>query len=115
MVMAISGRSARACAAEVDARSNPTTATARFIPPPSCASGTRSRRRISATGAAGSLMRIKTEHRADEAASALRAEHCAVGAVLSTKRAGRSEEHTSELQSPVHLVCRLLLEKKKKK
>src|SRR5438876_8063802 len=33
------------------------------------------------------------------------------------KRLGvpRSEEHTSELQSPVHLVCRLLLEKKKKK
>src|SRR5438876_8855712 len=30
-------------------------------------------------------------------------------------RAKRSEEHTSELQSPVHLVCRLLLEKKKKK
>src|SRR5690348_18094926 len=29
---------------------------------------------------------------------------------LGTKR---SEEHTSELQSPVHLVCRLLLEKKK--
>src|SRR5690348_17640130 len=28
---------------------------------------------------------------------------------------GRSEEHTSELQSPVHLVCRLLLEKKKKR
>src|SRR6266487_6606031 len=28
---------------------------------------------------------------------------------------GRSEEHTSELQSPVHLVCRLLLEKKKHK
>src|SRR5438876_7653110 len=27
--------------------------------------------------------------------------------------AQRSEEHTSELQSPVHLVCRLLLEKKK--
>src|SRR2546422_4118146 len=26
----------------------------------------------------------------------------------------RSEEHTSELQSPLHLVCRLLLEKKKK-
>src|SRR5258708_17942248 len=26
---------------------------------------------------------------------------------------GRSEEHTSELQSPDHLVCRLLLEKKK--
>src|SRR5690348_18258094 len=29
-------------------------------------------------------------------------------------RSFRSEEHTSELQSPVHLVCRLLLEKKKK-
>src|SRR5258708_18336542 len=28
-------------------------------------------------------------------------------------RGGRSEEHTSELQSPDHLVCRLLLEKKK--
>src|SRR5438876_3607090 len=27
-------------------------------------------------------------------------------------RLARSEEHTSELQSPVHLVCRLLLEKK---
>src|SRR2546426_1809857 len=37
-----------------------------------------------------------------------------------TQRAGipgrvRSEEHTSELQSPCNLVCRLLLEKKKKK
>src|SRR2546422_4049292 len=30
-------------------------------------------------------------------------------------RARRSEEHTSELQSRLHLVCRLLLEKKKKK
>src|SRR3989449_7935912 len=28
---------------------------------------------------------------------------------------GRSEEHTSELQSRLHLVCRLLLEKKKQK
>src|SRR5258705_13860029 len=35
---------------------------------------------------------------------------------LETDRAdGRSEEHTSELQSLRHLVCRLLLEKKKKK
>src|SRR4051794_41933189 len=31
----------------------------------------------------------------------------------SADRRPRSEEHTSELQSPVHLVCRLLLEKKK--
>src|SRR2546422_1679092 len=30
-------------------------------------------------------------------------------------RLDRSEEHTSELQSRLHLVCRLLLEKKKKK
>src|SRR5690348_18118218 len=35
-------------------------------------------------------------------------------AKLTSGEAGRSEEHTSELQSPVHLVCRLLLEKKKK-
>src|SRR5690348_9272183 len=32
---------------------------------------------------------------------------------FSFERFARSEEHTSELQSPVHLVCRLLLEKKK--
>src|SRR5207244_10625525 len=34
-------------------------------------------------------------------------------AARSTVRSERSEEHTSELQSPDHLVCRLLLEKKK--
>src|SRR3989442_8727512 len=33
---------------------------------------------------------------------------------VSSEEAGRSEEHTSELQSRPHLVCRLLLEKKKK-
>src|SRR5437764_2539718 len=32
---------------------------------------------------------------------------------LSKSHAARSEEHTSELQSPMYLVCRLLLEKKK--
>src|SRR5690348_18210996 len=37
------------------------------------------------------------------------------GASRKASRPRRSEEHTSELQSPVHLVCRLLLEKKKKK
>src|SRR2546428_13263874 len=36
------------------------------------------------------------------------------GAVLSNKVNDRSEEHTSELQSRSDLVCRLLLEKKKK-
>src|SRR2546426_7016989 len=33
--------------------------------------------------------------------------------IISFSRTGRSEEHTSELQSPCNLVCRLLLEKKK--
>src|SRR5437879_9934177 len=32
----------------------------------------------------------------------------------SVRRPARSEEHTSELQSPMYLVCRLLLEKKKR-
>src|SRR3989454_4195003 len=44
-----------------------------------------------------------------ESATAPRAGPCVVGTD------GRSEEHTSELQSPCNLVCRLLLEKKKKK
>src|SRR2546429_7766319 len=35
------------------------------------------------------------------------------GVAISTLTASRSEEHTSELQSRLHLVCRLLLEKKK--
>src|SRR5689334_23763939 len=35
--------------------------------------------------------------------------------IVTGTRMGRSEEHTSELQSQFHLVCRLLLEKKKKK
>src|SRR5438876_8840101 len=37
-----------------------------------------------------------------------------LGRTTGTSLVDRSEEHTSELQSPVHLVCRLLLEKKKK-
>src|SRR5256884_3906210 len=47
--------------------------------------------------------------RASSAASS-RTSHCASGSTRPT----RSEEHTSELQSRLHLVCRLLLEKKKK-
>src|SRR5258708_39269046 len=35
-------------------------------------------------------------------------------AFLTELSSNRSEEHTSELQSPDHLVCRLLLEKKKR-
>src|SRR5205809_1473798 len=38
-----------------------------------------------------------------------------VGGVPGDPLPGRSEEHTSELQSRLHLVCRLLLEKKKKR
>src|SRR5947208_7598328 len=55
------------------------------------------------------------------AASAARASSAAgnapamisVSSTVATPRKMRSEEHTSELQSPDHLVCRLLLEKKK--
>src|SRR5687768_17934195 len=49
-------------------------------------------------------------------ASALRWPCCAraASACWSSTAGGRSEEHTSELQSRLHLVCRLLLEKKKK-
>ena len=58
-------------------------------------------------------------------APALLTQYAITGWLLGTGRTGallamqvvmnRSEEHTSELQSPDHLVCRLLLEKKKKK
>src|SRR5690242_639261 len=40
---------------------------------------------------------------------------CHRDAHIEVDEAGRSEEHTSELQSHVNLVCRLLLEKKKQK
>src|SRR2546422_1356950 len=40
-------------------------------------------------------------------------EHRDSGPELYHQTVGRSEEHTSELQSRLHLVCRLLLEKKK--
>src|SRR5690348_18184722 len=42
-----------------------------------------------------------------------RSEVLRLTAARSELELARSEEHTSELQSPVHLVCRLLLEKKK--
>src|SRR2546429_4484819 len=40
---------------------------------------------------------------------------CCSRSTKSRNAVSRSEEHTSELQSRLHLVCRLLLEKKKKK
>src|SRR2546422_8061599 len=51
-------------------------------------------------------------------ASATLAELTGVSAKVAKPQSGvssRSEEHTSELQSRLHLVCRLLLEKKKKR
>src|SRR5258708_20754370 len=45
---------------------------------------------------------------------ALTGDHVGVVEGMDEHQAARSEEHTSELQSPDHLVCRLLLEKKKK-
>src|SRR2546425_8861688 len=48
--------------------------------------------------------------RADRAASRVDQRHAGV-----RRHQARSEEHTSELQSLAYLVCRLLLEKKKKK
>src|SRR5437763_6842384 len=50
--------------------------------------------------------------RADDVRSRGRRPRVRAGAA---RRSVRSEEHTSELQSPMYLVCRLLLEKKKKK
>src|SRR2546430_8767963 len=55
--------------------------------------------------------------RVHAARAACRCWSCAAGSCARKTRVGRcrSEEHTSELQSQSNLVCRLLLEKKKKK
>ena len=45
----------------------------------------------------------------------LKQDHLTVQSISDTILRNRSEEHTSELQSLVNLVCRLLLEKKKYK
>src|SRR2546426_9089364 len=52
---------------------------------------------------------IDTHHNRDVFAFGRRRDHDLLG----SRRQVRSEEHTSELQSPCNLVCRLLLEKKK--
>src|SRR5438552_16613861 len=66
------------------------------VSPPASPNGTRLARNLSRTrNAAPNLWRVTMKSRA-------------------AWRDFRSEEHTSELQSPDHLVCRLLLEKKKK-
>src|SRR5258708_18356186 len=60
------------------------------------------------------LFPYTTLFRSREAACHLAAQRWASSDLLLAK-SDRSEEHTSELQSPDHLVCRLLLEKKKKR
>src|SRR5690625_7479006 len=49
------------------------------------------------------------------AAASQRSRQFPIAAIPASAQRRRSEEHTSELQSRGHLVCRLLLEKKKKK
>src|SRR5256885_8276863 len=59
--------------------------------------------------------RASVEVRGETRATALPpAPRSTVAARLRASSQSRSEEHTSELQSPCNLVCRLLLEKKKK-
>src|SRR5258708_27377457 len=57
------------------------------------------------------LFRSRLQSSLTDAVSSYSIPSC--GGVSSGRAASRSEEHTSELQSPDHLVCRLLLEKKK--
>src|SRR5205807_3028559 len=66
--------------------------------PPRC-SGARDSCDKATTGTSSSLARALSEREMNE---------------ISCWRLSASEEHTSELQSPCNLVCRLLLEKKKK-
>src|SRR5256885_5633170 len=75
--------------------------------------------RPAAEGHVGRLegRRSQGSHRRHSRRGGRRADHPRLGRGVSGPRAAvlrRSEEHTSELQSPCNLVCRLLLEKKKK-
>src|SRR2546422_11135163 len=63
----------------------------------------------------GGRERRRRLHQQTECHAALQERRLARPATQRDDRAARSEEHTSELQSRLHLVCRLLLEKKKKK
>src|SRR5438094_580576 len=58
-------------------------------------------------------LRLLLEHAPDMRQSAALAAPVSTGDTEAASAALRSEEHTSELQSPYDLVCRLLLEKKK--
>src|SRR5256885_4685279 len=61
------------------------------------------------------IMQAQVHVSADRVQIDLKASALAPLAVAVPSAGDRSEEHTSELQSPCNLVCRLLLEKKKKK
>src|SRR2546422_7746708 len=56
---------------------------------------------------------VHREHKRLEVAHGIQVFGRYVDALQRVERSVRSEEHTSELQSRLHLVCRLLLEKKK--
>src|SRR5689334_23535141 len=74
-----------------------------------CASGSRATPPRSARGRATTAsQRSEPKPRRNSSGSS------AVESNKNQKKTPRSEEHTSELQSQFHLVCRLLLEKKKK-
>src|SRR5256885_10620123 len=62
------------------------------------------------------LFRSRSSRRACASSAPRRSDSCGCDGPTPRRRRcrpGRSEEHTSELQSPCNLVCRLLLEKKK--
>src|SRR4051794_41576264 len=69
--------------------------------------------RIACVGQPPQRRRLLLDERAHERAVLVQRRPLARRVLLERERHLRSEEHTSELQSPVHLVCRLLLGKKK--
>src|SRR2546422_6448008 len=69
---------------------------------------------LSGRNAAGGSRDRGHERRRDRAAAAHELAGRGLCARVVARRYARSEEHTSELQSRLHLVCRLLLEKKNK-
>src|SRR2546430_6538320 len=67
---------------------------------------------------AGGEVHVEPERLGERGATVGHHAHLAAGSATFTKALGldmRSEEHTSELQSQSNLVCRLLLEKKKRR
>src|SRR3989454_5415460 len=66
-------------------------------------------------GSSNHVLPIRLTSPNPSAVTAWRAESAYIRDCMPSTNGTRSEEHTSELQSPCNLVCRLLLEKKKKK